>query len=126
MASGCESHRSSRLSENNPAIYTEGLSKCYSSSLVLALDSLNMTVHQGEIFGFLGPNGAGKTTTIRLLLDLIRPTTGRAVIMGMDCNKSSLEVRQRVGYLPGELVLYPRFTGNKLIKLFTSIRSRRR
>ena len=110
------------LPELIPAIQTIGLSKSYSPSSVLALDSLNMTVHQGEIFGFLGPNGAGKTTTIRLLVDLVRPTSGRAVVLGMDCNKSSLQVRQRVGYLPGEVKLYPNFSGHKLIKLFTSLR----
>lgn len=83
-----------------------------------------MTVVQGEIFGFLGPNGAGKTTTIRLLLDLIRPTFGRALVLGMDCNKSSLQVRQRVGYLPGELRLHQGSNGHKLIKLFASLRPR--
>lgn len=92
---------------------------------MLALNSLNISVRQGEIFGFLGPNGAGKTTTIRLLMDLIRPTSGHAMILGIDCNKSSLQVRQRVGYLPGELKLYPNLSGHKLIKLFTSLRPER-
>lgn len=110
------------MSNPIPAIQTIGLSKTYSPSSVLALDSLDMTVHQGEIFGFLGPNGAGKTTTIRLLIDLVRPTLGRALILGMDCNKSSLQVRQRVGYLSGEVSLYPNFSGRKLIKLFAALR----
>ena len=111
------------LSNPIPAIQTINLSKHYKSSPDLALDSLNLTVVQGEIFGFLGPNGAGKTTTIRLLLDLIRPTSGRALILGFDSTKSSLEVRRRVGYLPGELRLYPNSNAKTLIKLFTSLRA---
>ena len=111
------------LPELIPAIQVIGLTKSYNPSSVLALDSLSMTVRQGEIFGFLGPNGAGKTTTIRLLMDLIRPTSGRAQILGMDCNEFSLQVRQRVGYLPGELRLYGSLNGHKLIKLFSSLRS---
>ena len=105
-----------------PAIQTVGLSKSYGPSSKPALNSMDMEVHQGEVFGFLGPNGAGKTTTIRLLLDLIRPTSGHAMVLGLDCNKSSVEMRQRVGYLPGELKLYSGLTGQRLIKLFTSFR----
>ncbi len=108
-------------SDETLAIQTIGLTKQYASS-VLALDSLSMTVQRGGIFGFLGPNGAGKTTTIRLLLDLIRPTSGHAYIFGMDCKRLSLEVRQRVGYLPGELNLYTKSKGHSLLELFASLR----
>jgi ABC-2 type transport system ATP-binding protein len=88
----------------------------------MAIDQLNIEVLQGEIFGFLGPNGAGKTTTIRLLLDLIRPTYGSAMVFGMDCFKASLETRKKIGYLPGELNLYRRSNGRDLLKLFSSLK----
>ncbi|MBI4297069.1 MAG: ABC transporter ATP-binding protein [Chloroflexi bacterium] len=81
-----------------------------------------MTVRKGEIFGFLGPNGAGKTTTIRLLLDLIRPTGGQALVFGLDCQRRSQEVRERVGYLPGELNLYQNTHGRRLLEMFGSLR----
>lgn len=110
------------VSESAPAIQTKGLSKGYGSSVELALNSLDLTVDQGEIFGFLGPNGAGKTTTIRLLLDLIRPTSGKAMIFGLDCKQNSLQIRHKVGYLPGELSLYSSYNGHELIKLFISLR----
>ncbi|MBE2201742.1 MAG: ABC transporter ATP-binding protein [Anaerolinea sp.] len=67
---------------------------------------VNLTVEKGEVFGFLGPNGAGKTTTQRVLLDVIRPTKGQAFIFGKDCQKEGGAIRQRIGYLPGELSLY--------------------
>ena len=70
------------------------------------IKDVNLTVEKGEAFGFLGPNGAGKTTTQRVLLDVIRPTAGRATIFGLDCRKQGVELRKRVGYLPGELALY--------------------
>ncbi|MCZ2109545.1 MAG: ABC transporter ATP-binding protein [Dehalococcoidia bacterium] len=105
-----------------PAIRTESLGKRYGR--VLALDSLSLQVEQGEIFGFLGPNGAGKSTAIRLLLDLIRPTTGRAEILGFDCQRQSRQVRDLCGYLPGELRLYPGLRGHETVELFASMRLR--
>ena len=105
-----------------PAIRTEGLTKTYGNA-VLALDGLDLEVEQGEIFGFLGPNGAGKTTTIRLLLDLIRPTDGRAEILGKDCQRESVEVRSLTGYLPGDVRLYDRLTGRQTVEFFGSLRS---
>jgi ABC-2 type transport system ATP-binding protein len=105
-----------------PAILTEKLTKDYNG--VPALDGLSLRVEPGEIFGFLGPNGAGKTTTIRLLLDLIRPTAGRAAILGFDCQRDSRQVRARVGYLPGDLRLYPGLRGQEMVELIADLRAR--
>jgi ABC-2 type transport system ATP-binding protein len=82
---------------------------------VKALEDLTLEVSRGEIFGFLGSNGAGKTTTIRLLLDLLRPTRGRAFLNGVDCHRDSLAARRGVGYLPGEMPIYREATGRQLI-----------
>ncbi len=90
-------------------IRTDGLTKDYGR--VVGLDDLTLEVESGEVLGFLGPNGAGKTTTIRLLLDLLRPTRGSATIGGFDCHRQSLQARRLVGYLPGELAVYPELTG---------------
>lgn len=86
-----------------------GLTKRYGP--LTALKELNLEVHRGEILGFLGLNGAGKTTAIRLLLDLLRPTSGQASIFGHDCGTAGLEARALIGYLPGELGLYLDLTG---------------
>jgi ABC-2 type transport system ATP-binding protein len=91
------------------AIALRNLSKRYGR--VEALRDATLEVATGEIFGFLGPNGAGKTTTIRLLLDLLRPTAGRAEIFGLDCRRDSRRVRAQVGYLPSELALPGDLTG---------------
>jgi ABC-2 type transport system ATP-binding protein len=81
-----------------------------------------MSVPRGEIFGFLGPNGAGKSTTLRVMLDLLRPTSGSVRIFGMDCNDGSSAVRGRVGYLPGDLTVYPNMTVRASINLFSALR----
>jgi ABC-2 type transport system ATP-binding protein len=93
-----------------PIIRTDGLTKDYGR--VRGLDSLTLEVQEGEVVGFLGPNGSGKTTTIRLLLDLIRPTRGSAFIGGFDCQRQSLRARRLVGYLPGEMPVYPELSGD--------------
>jgi ABC-2 type transport system ATP-binding protein len=80
-----------------------------------AVKNLEMEVTRGEIFGFLGLNGAGKTTTIRILLDLLRPTSGRASILGRDCQTQGLEARAMVGYMPGEMSWYRDMTGRELL-----------
>ena len=85
------------------AITTQGLTKIYGRRL--GIEGLDLEVRSGEIFGFIGPNGAGKTTTIRLLLDLLHPTRGRAQVLGLDSHRQSVEVRRSVGYLPGEFGL---------------------
>jgi ABC-2 type transport system ATP-binding protein len=88
----------------NAAIRIEGLTKYYGS--VVGIEDLTLEIAPGEVFGFLGANGAGKTTTIRLLLDLLRPTRGRASVFGVDCHHDSLNARLKIGYLPGELPIY--------------------
>jgi ABC-2 type transport system ATP-binding protein len=90
---------------SQPAIEVEGLTKYYGA--VIGVEELSFDVAPGEIYGFLGSNGAGKTTTIRLLLDLLRPSRGHARLLGLDCRRDSLETRRRIGYLPGELPVYP-------------------
>ena len=90
---------------SQPAIQAEGLTKYYGA--VIGIEELSFEVSLGEVYGFLGANGAGKTTTIRLLLDLLRPSRGRASVLGLDCRRDTLEARRRIGYLPGELPVYP-------------------
>ena len=92
-----------------PAIQLERISKTYGS--IAAVRDLSLDVAPGEIFGFLGLNGAGKTTSIRILLDLVRPTSGRARVFGIDCHEQSQAARARIGYLPGELGFYGDMTG---------------
>jgi ABC-2 type transport system ATP-binding protein len=85
---------------------------------------LDLEVPRGEVFGFLGPNGAGKTTTIRLLLDLLRPDRGRAVVLGREVRDGGSDLRSRIGYLPGELVLFPRASGTRVLDLFSKLQGR--
>ena len=94
-------------------ILAKGLSKRFGSSV--ALDGLDLEVHEGEVFGFVGPNGAGKTTTIRLLLDLLRPTSGSVTVFGADPRADGMHVRSRIGYLPGDLSLPPKVTGRAFL-----------
>ena len=96
------------------AIQTRNLTKYYRKTR--GIENLNLTVKKGEIFGFLGPNGAGKTTTIRLLLDLIRKTSGEATIFGYDTQKDSQKIRERTAYIPGELGLYKDWTGRRTLQ----------
>jgi ABC-2 type transport system ATP-binding protein len=101
-------------------IRTERLTKMYGSHRgVLELD---LEVGAAEIFGFLGPNGAGKTTTMRVLLDLIRPTSGRAEVFGIETTADPVAIHRRVGYLPGEFDLYDRLTGAATIEYFANLR----
>ncbi len=83
---------------------------------------LSFSVARGEVFGYLGPNGAGKTTTIRTLLDFIRPTAGRASVLGLDSRGEVAEIHRRVGYLPGEFGLYERLTGLEYLTYLGSLR----
>ncbi|MDH4307492.1 MAG: ABC transporter ATP-binding protein [Acidimicrobiia bacterium] len=101
-------------------IHTEKLTKHYGD--VPALVDLDLDIAAGEIFGFLGPNGAGKTTTIRTLMDEIRPTAGTASILGMDTHERSVEIRRHIGYVPGDLSMYPNLTGRDTLTYFANLR----
>jgi ABC-2 type transport system ATP-binding protein len=110
------------------AIATTGLTKHYaqrrltvsppfvaSGPPVQALDSLDLAVRSGEIFGFLGPNGAGKSTTIRLLLGYLHPSGGEGRVLGLDIVRESVAIRRRIGYLPGGIALYDSLTGEQVL-----------
>jgi ABC-2 type transport system ATP-binding protein len=105
-----------------PAIRAEGLTKYYGA--VVGIEDLSIDVARGEVYGFLGANGAGKTTTIRLLLDLLRPTRGRATVLGIDCHRDSLAARRRMGYLPGDLPIYPDLTATDYLAYLARIDGR--
>jgi ABC-2 type transport system ATP-binding protein len=96
------------------AIETSKLTKWYGHSSRGVID-VDLVVEAGQIFGFLGPNSAGKSTTIRLLLDLIRPTSGTALVLGLDVHRDRLAIDRRVSYVPGELSLYGDLTGRQLL-----------
>ena len=102
-----------------PAIETDRLTKRYGDTL--ALDALDLTVAEGEVYGYLGPNGAGKTTTIRLLLGLHRPTSGRAELFGVDAWKDPVGAHARVAYVAGEPFLWPSLTGDETFEFLARL-----
>jgi ABC-2 type transport system ATP-binding protein len=104
------------------AVCTRGLTKRYKR--LVAVKSLDLSVEPGQVFGFLGLNGAGKTTTIRILLDLLRPTAGRAAILGHDCQADGLAARALVGYLPGETGFYRDMTGRQALGVLARLAAR--
>ncbi len=91
------------------AVRAEGLTKRYGETI--AVDALSLDIYRGEVFGLLGPNGAGKTTTILMLLGLTEPTSGSAIVDGMDPTRDPLRVKSRVGYLPDNVGFYENMTG---------------
>ena len=101
-------------------IHLNKLTKLYGSQV--GVEDLDLEVRPGEIFGYLGPNGAGKTTTIRVLVDLIRPTSGTAVVLGMDAQAESVEVRRNVGYIAGDPSLYRELTGEEALAYAANLR----
>ena len=102
------------------AIEINALSKNYGDTN--AISNITLNVNEGEVFGYLGPNGAGKTTTIRILVDLIRATSGRASIFGLDTRDGIEEVRSKIGYLPSDIALYENLTGMELLKYLSNLR----
>lgn len=102
------------------AIRTSGLTLTYRHGR--GIEDVDLEVAVGEVFGFLGPNGAGKTTTIRVLLDLLRPTSGRAELFGLESRADSLAIRARTGYLPGDFSLPQSLTGSEVLDWLSSLR----
>ncbi len=107
---------------NPPAIRIDGLAKYYGT--VIGVEDLSLQVERGEVFGFLGANGAGKTTTIRILLDLLRPYRGAAAVLGFDCQRDSLRARRHIGYLPGELPVYPDLSAGAYLNYLSKLDDR--
>ena len=101
-------------------VETNSLTKRYDT--LAALDHCSVSIERGEVFGLLGPNGAGKTTLLRLLLGFLRPTSGTAVIDGLDCERESARVRSLVAYLPGEARLFRQMRGREVLRFFSEIR----
>ncbi len=106
--------------ERTAALVVRGLEKSYGR--VRALAGVDLEMERGEILGFLGPNGAGKTTTIRCLLDLIRPDAGTMRVLGIDPTVDPVGVRERTGYLPGELRFYDDMTVEAMLRLLKGLR----
>lgn len=104
------------MSSSTPLpLETKGLTKFYGTHP--GVQDLDLAANPGEVLGFLGPNGSGKTTTIRMLVGLLRPTSGEARVLGYDVFRQSVDVRRRVGYLPGDVALYGERTGAELLGL---------
>ena len=100
----------------------KGLTKRYRGTHEDALHDLTLQVKAGEIYGFLGPNGAGKSTTIRTLMNFIQPTSGSATICGRDIIRDSVAIKRRVGYLSGDLAMYPKMTGAQFLEYMGELR----
>jgi ABC-2 type transport system ATP-binding protein len=103
-----------------PVVKVESLTRRFGANR--GIEQVSFGIRPGEVFGFLGPNGAGKSTTIRLLLGLYRPSSGRIQVFGLDPSSDSVAIHRRVGYLPGELALFPRLTGRQHLDRFARAR----
>src|SRR5262245_33006899 len=112
--------RATRPEACSDAIRTSGLVKDFGRTR--ALDHLDLTIRSGEVHGFLGPNGAGKTTTIRILLGLLRQTSGHVSLLGGDPWRQAADLHRRLAYVPGEVNLWPNLTGGEIIDLLGSLR----
>lgn len=99
---------------------TTNLTKKFGS--FTALDNVNLEVNKGEVYGFIGPNGAGKSTTIRVLLGILKATSGEAMIFGQDVWKEAVDIHKRIAYVPGDVNLWPNLTGGEVIDLFVKLR----
>lgn len=104
----------------HPAIKLHGVTKLYRNNR--GIDGVDLTVEGGEIFGFLGPNGAGKTTTIRCIMDFIRPSKGTVNVFGHDVRQQGEQLRELIGFLPSDPMLYPKWTGHEHLEFYKKIR----
>lgn len=102
------------------AIETKGLTKDYGAGH--GIFDLDLTVQEGEVFGYLGPNGAGKTTTIKLLMGLIHPTRGSATILGLDADRDAVPLKHKIGYVPGELPQFGGWRGSEIVAYIAGLR----
>lgn len=109
------------MTNGTAAIDCQQLSKRYSKGTGYALKDLTLQVQSGEVYGFLGPNGAGKSTTIRTLLNFLQPSGGSATVLGLDIVRDSVEVKSKIGYLAGEVALYPRMTGQQFLDYMSAL-----
>src|ERR1700693_4154987 len=100
--------------ELSPAVEVENLRKIYGNKA--AVDGLSVTVPRGSFFGFLGPNGAGKTTTIKMLMGLAPPTSGSIELLGLPMPGRALEIKQQIGLVPDESLLFDHLTGGEFIE----------
>ena len=120
------------MSSSETVLVVSNLTKVYGRDLeiagrklgrrVVGAQDVSFSVRRGEIFGFLGPNGAGNTTTMRAILDYLHIQEGTIAVFGMDHHRDALEIRRRIGYVPGDLSLYENFNGNELIDYFGGFR----
>lgn len=108
------------MAEHKPIIDIKQLTKTFGS--FAALDNFDLTVQSGEVHGFLGPNGAGKSTTIRILLGLLKKTSGKASLFGEDPWRNSVELHRRLAYVPGDVNFWPNLTGGEIIDILGSLR----
>ncbi|MDP4000029.1 MAG: ABC transporter ATP-binding protein [bacterium] len=106
--------------QKRPAIKTQGLTKYYGQTR--GIEDLDLSVEQGEIFGFLGPNGAGKSTTINLLMGFRNPSDGKALVLGKPIGPGAVELRRQIGFMPGELSLYGDMKAHALLDYFADLR----
>ena len=102
-----------------PPLELHNLTKNYGK--YRGIDAISIELKAGEVFGFLGPNGAGKSTTIRTILDFIHPSSGRATMFGLDSHKDAVQIKNRVGYLAGDIELYDNMTGRQILKFLTRL-----
>jgi ABC-2 type transport system ATP-binding protein len=102
------------------AIETKGLTKDYGAAH--GIFDLDLTVLEGEVFGFLGPNGAGKTTTIKLLMGMIHATRGSATILGLDADRDAVPLKRKIGYVPGELPQFGGWRGSEIVAYIAGLR----
>ena len=110
------------MATTTPAVSSRGLTKRFGR--LVAVKALDLAVEPGQVFGFLGLNGAGKTTTIRVLLDLLRPSAGRAALLGHDCQADGIAARALVGYMPGEPGFYRDMTGRQVLGVMARLSAR--